>query len=80
MKTLLLDIPSTVDVDDQEILMVIAARLYEKGKLSLGQAAQLVGLSKRGFMETLGQYGVSISNYPSTDLDRDIANAKDYHI
>jgi hypothetical protein len=31
-------------------------------------------------METLGQYGVSISNYPITDLDRDIANAKDYHI
>ncbi|MBS1555217.1 MAG: UPF0175 family protein [Bacteroidetes bacterium] len=79
MKTLVLNIPSSIDVDDREALMAIASRLYEKGKLSLGQAAELAGLSKRAFMELLGEYGVSIVNYPISDLDRDIANAKSHH-
>jgi predicted HTH domain antitoxin len=54
--------------------------LYEKGKLSLGEAAELAGLSKRAFMDILGAYGVSIFNFPSSDLDRDVANAKSYHL
>ena len=57
MKTLHLNIPETVDFDDKEAVMAIASRLYEKGKLSLGQAAELVGLSKRAFMEALVNYG-----------------------
>jgi len=80
MKTLMINLPDTVDFDDKDALMTIAARLYEKGKLSLGQAAELVGLSKRAFMELLGTYGVSVFNYPSSDLDRDVDNAKSYHI
>ncbi|MCA4900361.1 MAG: UPF0175 family protein [Bacteroidota bacterium] len=80
MKTLVLDIPVNADIDDNEVRMMIASRLYEKGKLSLGQAADLAKLSKRTFIELLGQYGVSVSNYPASDLDRDIANAKSYHI
>ena len=58
----------------------LASRLYEKGKLSIGQAAELVGLSKIAFMEQLGSYGVSVFNYTSSDLDRDVDNAKGYHI
>lgn len=80
MKTLVLNIPDTVDFDDKEALMAIASRLYEKGKLSLGQAAELAGLSKELFMEILSNYGVSVFNYPSSDLDRDVENAKNYNI
>ena len=80
MKTLLLNIPDTVDFDDKEALMAVASRMYEKGKLSLGQAAELAGLSKRSFMEKLSDFGVSFINYPSSDLDRDIQNAKNYNI
>ena len=69
-----------MDFDDKDALMTIASRLFEKGKLSLGQAAELVGLSKRAFMEMLGTYGVSVFNYPSSDLDRDVENAKSYNI
>jgi predicted HTH domain antitoxin len=53
MKKLVVNIPDTVDFDDNEALMAIASRLYEKGKLSLGQAAELAGLSIGVFMETL---------------------------
>ena len=80
MRTLHLNIPETVDFDDKEAVMAVAARLYEKGKLSLGQAAELVGLSKRGFMETLGNFGVSVFNYSPDELDRDAENAKSHNI
>ena len=78
MKTIHLNIPDTVDLSDREAKMLLASRLYEKGKLSLGQAAELVGLSKRTFMEILGDYDVSIFNYSAEDLDNNIKNAENY--
>jgi len=80
MKTLVINLPETVDMTAKEAVMVLAAQLYEMGKLSLGQAADLAGYSKRTFMELLGGYGVSVFNYPIDDLDNDILNAKNYHI
>jgi predicted HTH domain antitoxin len=80
MKTILLNIPDTVDLNDREVKMLLASRLYEKGKLSLGQAAELVGLSKRAFMEILGDYDVSIFNISREDLDNDIKNAENYSL
>jgi predicted HTH domain antitoxin len=46
----------------------IAAKFYESGRLSLGQAAEMARLSKRTFAELLGDYGVSIMNYSVADL------------
>ena len=75
MKTVTFNIPDTIDLDDKEVAMLVATRLYEQGKLSLGQAAELVGLTKRTFAELFGRYNVSIFNYPSSDLARDVRNA-----
>jgi len=75
MRTVNFKIPDTVDLDDKEIAMLVASTLYEKGKLSLGQAAELAGLTKRTFAELLGKYGVSIFNYPPSELTRDVNNA-----
>lgn len=80
MKTILINIPDSIDLNDREAKMLLASRLYEKGKLSLGQAAELVGLSKRAFMELLADYDVSIFNYPAEDLTNDVKNAEDYSI
>ncbi len=74
MRTLTLNLPDTLEVADNELAMLLASQLYEQGKLSLGQAAELAGLTKRTFAELLGQYNVSIFNYPATDLARDVAN------
>ena len=79
VKTVTLNIPDTIDVDDKEVAIFVATRLYEQGKLFLGQAAELVGLKKRTFAESLGKYGVSIFNYPASDLSRDVKNADRYH-
>lgn len=75
MKTLTLQLPDSLDLDAAELTMLVASRLYEEGRLSLGQAAELAGLSKPAFAQELGRYGVSLFNYPASDLARDIANA-----
>jgi len=75
MRTLTLNIPDNLDLDNSEVAMLVATKLYEQGKLSLGQAAELVGLTKRTFAELLGKYHVSIFNFPSSDLSSDVSNA-----
>lgn len=80
MKTLTIKLPDTVDLTRKETVTALAAQLYDMGKLSLGQAADLAGYSKKTFMELLADYGVSVFNFPAGELDNDIANAKNYHI
>jgi predicted HTH domain antitoxin len=55
-------------LNNQDLSMLIASQLYEQGKLSLGQAAEVAGLTKRTFAELLGSYAVSIFNFPTQDL------------
>ncbi|MBA4198080.1 MAG: hypothetical protein C0459_11055 [Chitinophaga sp.] len=75
MKTVTLNIPDTLNMNNNEVAMLVASQLYEQGKLSLGQAAEVAGLTKRTFAELLGKHNVSIFNYPATDLSRDVVNA-----
>lgn len=77
MKTLTLQIPD--NLDEKETQTLLAAKLYENGSLSLGQAAELAGYSKRTFMELLGNYNVSVFEYSERELEKDLLNAKSYH-
>ena len=75
MKTVTLNIPDTLEMDNNDVAMLVASQLYKQGKLSLGQAAEVAGLTKRTFAELLGKYNVSIFNYPASDISRDVTNA-----
>ncbi len=75
MRKLQLNIPDNVDLKEHDFLMIIAAKLYEDAKLSAGQAAEMVGLSKRAFIEMLGKHNVSLMSASIADLHSDIANA-----
>ena len=75
MKTIHFQVPDDVDLKDYEYTMIIASKLYEDGKLSSGQAAQIAGLSKRAFIELLGRYKISVFSSSLSDLHSDIANA-----
>jgi predicted HTH domain antitoxin len=75
MRTITLNMPDSLAMENREVAMLLASRLYEQGKASLGQAAEVAGLTKRAFAEILGSYNVSIFNYPASDLSRDVANA-----
>lgn len=72
MRHLTLELPANLQVNDFELRMTLAARLYEAGKLSSGQAATLAGISKRAFIELLGQYGVSVFGYDFEDIAQDL--------
>jgi len=68
------------NLDEREAKTMLAAKLYEKGSLSLGQAAELAGYTKRTFMEVLGSYDVSVFSYSETELEKDILDAQNYHL
>ena len=58
MKTPTIMIPGSLNETD--VKMQVAAILFEKGIISSGQAADLVGISKIEFLENAGKNGVSI--------------------
>jgi predicted HTH domain antitoxin len=62
-------------ITETEARLFLAMKLFEIGRLSCGQAAELAGVSKRTFIELLGQHGVSIFNAPADELASDLANA-----
>lgn len=75
MRTIQLNIPDSVDLKEYDLLMIIASKLYKDAKLSAGQASEMVGLSKRTFIELLGKYEVSVFSTSIPDLHSDIENA-----
>jgi predicted HTH domain antitoxin len=52
---------------DTEAKFLLAAKLYELGKLSSGQAARLCGKGRVDFLFSLPRVGVSISNLHPED-------------
>jgi len=75
MSTLTINLPDSVEVEKSEVLRMLAARLYERGTLSLGQAADLAGIPKWEFADILSEYGVFVFNYPASELADDLKNA-----
>ncbi len=71
--TVELTLPESVELSDFDIKMIVAAKLFEMGKLSSGQAAELAGITKRKFLETVGKYGISIFQYDVEELERDLS-------
>ena len=75
LRTLQLNFPNTIEQSDDELRLLIAAKLYENGTLTSGRAAELAGLSKREFIQVIGNYNVSVFSTLVEDLESDIANA-----
>ncbi len=75
MKTIELRVPDDLEMKEYDLAMIIASKLYEDAKLTSGQAADMVGLSKKAFIEMLGKFGVSLFSTSVSDLHSDIQNA-----
>lgn len=60
------------NLSEDEVKLLLAVKLYEVGKVSLGQAAKLAGFSKRAFMEVLGWYRIPIFDYSPEELRQEI--------
>ncbi len=55
--------------------MALAAKLFELGKLSSGQAAALVPMDRYSFLRSLHQSGVAAICWDSDEFDEEINNA-----
>ena len=53
----------------------LALGLYEERHLTLVQAARLAGLSAEEFVVLLGETGVPAADYPTEELDEELAAA-----
>ncbi len=71
MKHITIKVPDSLELDETQAKRFLAAKFYESGKLSLGQAAELAGLSKTAFAEILADYNVSLINYDPTEIIKD---------
>jgi len=73
MTTATILLPDTIS--EAEARLLLAVKLFEVGRSSCGQAAEMAGFSKRAFMELLGQQRVAVFNSAADEVARDLANA-----
>ncbi len=67
---LTLDLPSNMTKDEAQTLL--AVKLFETERVSLGQAARIAGYSKRAINEILGKNNVPVINYSPDDLREEL--------
>jgi predicted HTH domain antitoxin len=60
----------------EEARLLLAAQLYQQGKLSSGQAAKLCGKGRVDFLLSLARVGVPLSNLRPDDADLEIDFAR----
>ncbi|MCW7487190.1 UPF0175 family protein [Leptospira meyeri] len=76
MESLSFQIPVQIDLNEYDFKMAMAVKLYETGKISIGQAADIVNLSKSSLIDVMKNYGSSILfGYSADDLKTDLENA-----
>ncbi len=72
MTTLTLQVPDFLEENHNDTVQFLAAKLYESGKLSIGQAAEMAELSKADFASVLSKHGVNYINYSFDDVMADV--------
>ena len=70
MSELKVELPPEVPVEEARLLLTI--KLFETGRLSLGQAARMAGYSKKAFMELLAKARVPLFDYPAAELQGEL--------
>jgi predicted HTH domain antitoxin len=71
MSTITLQVPDVLAEHENDTVRLIAAKLYESGKLTLGQAAEMAGMKKWDFAEILVNYDVNYFQYTAEDILQD---------
>ena len=67
MTTMTIQIPDSLENEHEETTRFIAAKLYEAGKLTLRQAAEMCQMKKWDYAEILIRYKVDYLNESAAD-------------
>lgn len=62
MNDINLQIPAKLALDPKDTVNFLSAKLFESGRLSLAEAAELSGLSKVDFARTIADYDVTLGS------------------
>ena len=73
--SVLISLKETPENFAKEANRLLAVKLYEMGKLSSGRAAELAGMSRVSFLQSLARYGAPIFDLSREELERDYQNA-----
>ena len=71
MKQINISIPDSLEFSEAELKLFIAAKLYEQGKISQGEAAEMANVSKRTFIESIGKFSVSFFTQSVAEVQSD---------
>lgn len=72
-----INVPEGLMLSDFELKMNLAAKLFDRGLITSGQGAEMVGLSKQDFIMLLGKYEVSIFQYDMNEILQDVNKIND---
>ena len=71
-----ISIPETITISEHEVRMTLASQLFDRGLISSGQGAAIVGISKRAFIELLGKYNISPFQYTIDEILEDVSQGE----
>ena len=63
-----IQVPDALEKEHDETVRFLAAKLYEAGKLSLGQAAEMCNMEKWDFPAVLTKFNIPYFQYSGKDL------------
>ena len=68
-----IDIPPDIDLglSEFDFKMILGVALYEKGLMSSGLAARILGIDRAEFILNMGKYGFSIFDKPEDEIMKD---------
>ena len=72
--TLILDLPEDVNLKEHDLAMIVAGKLFSERIISAAKAAEMVHVSKREFLESIGKYGYSFLNLTPEEVKQDLTN------
>jgi predicted HTH domain antitoxin len=75
---LTLNIPDSARISEADASIMLAMKLFETKKLSLGKAAAVAGLSYRAFYDLLRRYDVPVVTMTEDDVRREVEYARNH--
>jgi predicted HTH domain antitoxin len=69
-----LELPD-MNINNEELRLLLAIKLFEEKKVSLGKASEIAGYTEKAFSEILLKRRISPVRYEDIDLKKEIRNA-----
>lgn len=62
-----------------ELRFQFAARMYEAGEFSLGQAAESLGMNRLQFIDALGRAKIPLIDFDASEIESELSGARGNH-